>query len=129
MADVAGLVFSVSSASMYRFEFTGAWQTTSSGAGVGMSINAPANMVSLVWERSISTGLGAPIVIVGNATSGSSAVVPQSSAANVDGHFYLGGIARTGATAGNLALRFGTETAGSTVSVRAGSVGFLFGPL
>lgn len=129
LGDATGLGFSVSSASMYRWEFTGAWQTTSSAVGIGMSVNVPAAVNMLVWERAISTGLGLPVTISGNTANASSAVVPQSSAANNSCYFYLGGTLYTGANAGTLQLRYASETAGSTVSIRAGSVGFLWGPL
>lgn len=129
MQSVTDLGFSVSSASVYRFEFITGWQTTSSAAGIALGVNGPAAPTLLAWEAGISTGMGGLLTRAHNSFGAQQIAVPQSSAANVTNYGYLGGVVRTGANAGTLQLQFASEVSGSTVSVRAGSVGFLFGPL
>lgn len=129
MQSVTGLSFALSSARVYQFEFTVGWQTTSSAAGIALGVNGPAGPTLLAWEARISTGMGGLLTRMHNAFGAQQIAVPQSSAANIDNFGYLGGVVRTGANAGTLQLQFATEVAGSTVSVRGGSVGFLFGPL
>ncbi len=129
MQSVTGLSFTVSSAATYRFEFCGAYQAISSATGIAFGINGPANPLMLVYEAAISSGLGGSLLRNGRAFGVQTIASPGSSAANLDSYWYFGGVCRTGANAGTLQLQYASEVAGSTVSVRAGSVGFLFGAL
>ena len=129
MQSITGLSFAISSASMYRFEFVGGWQSISSATGIALGVNGPASPTLLAWEWGASTGVDGVLSKSGRAFGVQTIAVPQSSVANVDMYFYLGGVVRTGANAGTLQAQFASEVAGSTASIRAGSVGFLFGPL
>jgi hypothetical protein len=129
MQSVTGLSFAVSSASMYRFEFCGAYQAISSATGIAFGVNGPAAPLMLVYEAAISSGLGGSLLRNGRAFGVQTLASPGSSAANLDSYWYFGGVCRTGANAGTLQLQCASEVAGSTVSVRAGSVGLLFGGL
>jgi hypothetical protein len=129
MQSVTGLSFAVSSAAVYQFEFLVGWQTTSSAAGIALGINGPASPLLLAYGWAASTGFG-PVVTASHRTFGAQTVpTAGSSAANVDMVGTLSGVLRTGANAGTLQLQYASEVAGSTVSVRAGSVGFLVGAL
>lgn len=128
MQSVTGLSFSVSSGSCYRYEFVVGWQTISSATGLALGINGPANPVLATYERSLSTGQGPLVTGYDNRLGVQQIAVPQSSAANLDNYAYVGGILRTGPTAGTLQLQYASEVAGSTVSIRGGSLGFLWGP-
>jgi len=129
MQSASGLSFSVSSASVYRFDFLVAWQTISSATGIAFGVNGPASPSPLVYGVWMSTGFGQLIGRAGRGFGVQTIASPGSSAANLNefGHVY--GLVRTTTDAGTLQLQFATEVAGSTVSVRGGSVGFLYGPL
>lgn len=129
MQSVTGLSFAVSSASIYRYEFSLAWQSISSATGLALGVNGPASPLLVVYEVSVSSGLGGMLMKNNRAFGVQTIASPGSSAANLDNYAYVDGITRTGANAGTLQLQFASEVAGSTVSIRAGSVGLLFGPL
>jgi hypothetical protein len=129
MQSVTGLSFAISSAAHYRFEFTCGWQTISSATGIALGVNGPASPLLIAYEWAASTGMGGLLTRYHNTFGAQTVATPGSSAANIDNYGYCGGVVRTGANAGTLQLQFASETAGSTVSVRAGSVGLLFGPL
>ncbi len=129
MQSVTGLSFAISSAAMYRFEFICGWQTISSATGIAFGVNGPGSPLLIAYEWAASTGMGGLLTRYHNAFGAQQVAVPGSSAANIDNYGYCGGVVRTGANAGTLQLQFASEVAGSTVSVRAGSAGLLFGPL
>lgn len=129
MQSVTGLSFAVSSARVYRFEFCGSYQAISSATGLALGINGPASPLMMVYEAAISSGLGGSLLRNGRAFGAQTIASPGSSAANLDSYWYLGGVVSNGANAGTLQLQYASEVAGSTISIRAGSVGFLFGPL
>lgn len=129
MQSVTGLSFAVSSAAIYRFEFSVAVVSSVLTCGAGLGLNGPAAPLTLTYEWMVSTGIGGGLVKT-QRTFGvqniHSLAVDSTSAQH---YGYLGGLCRTGANAGTLQLQFASEVAGSTVSIRAGSVGLLFGPL
>jgi hypothetical protein len=129
MQSVTGLSFAVSSASVYRFEFTLGWHTLTTTTGIALGVNGPASPTLLAYEWAASTGLGLPLGRTHRTFGAQQIAVAGSSAVSVDMYGYLGGVVRTGVNAGTVQLQYASEVAGSTVSVRAGSVGFLFGPL
>jgi tail-like repeat protein len=129
MQPVSGLSFAVSSAAVYRFEFAVGWQTISTTTGIAFGVNGPASPVLVAYETAISTGLNGSVMRTNRAFGVQTAPSAAVDSANVNSFAYVGGVARTGANAGTLQLQVASEVAGSTVSVRGGSVGFLFGPL
>ncbi len=129
MQPVTGLVFDVSSASLYRFEFVVGWQTISSATGIAFGVNGPASPLMMVYEVGVSTGLGGMVMKNNRAFGVQTIASLQIDSSGVNSYGYLGGLLRNGASTGKLQLQFASEVAGSTVSVRAGSLGFLFGPL
>lgn len=129
MQSVTGLSFPISSAALYRFEFVCGWQTISSATGLAIGVTGPASPLLIAYEWAASTGMGGLLTRYARTFGAQQIAIPGSSAANVDGYGYCGGMVRTGPTAGTLQLQFASEVAGSTVSVRAGSAGLLFGPL
>lgn len=129
MQSVTGLAFSVSSASVYRFEFIVAGVSSVLTCGAGLGLNGPAGPLTLAYEWMMSTGIGGGLVKTQNAFGVQNVHSLNVGSTSAQHYGYLGGICRTGASAGTLQLQFASEVAGSTVSVRAGSVGLLFGPL
>lgn len=129
MQSVTGLTFSVSSASVYRFEFIVAVVSSVLTCGVGLGLNGPASPLLLAYEWMVSTGLGGGLVKTNRSFGVQTVPSLATDSTSASQYGYLGGVCRTGANAGTLQLQFASEVAGSTVSVRAGSVGLLFGPL
>jgi hypothetical protein len=129
MQSVTGLSFPVSSASVYRFEFTVAAVSSVLTCGVGLGLNGPASPLTLAYEWMVSTGIGGGLVKTQRAFGVQNVHSLAVDSTSAQHYGYLGGIVRTGASAGTLQMQFASEVAGSTVSIRAGSVGLLFGPL
>lgn len=129
MQSVTGLSFAMSSLAIYRFEFVMGWQAISSATGLALGVNGPASPTLLNYEVSVSSGLGGMLMKNDRGFGVQTVASLGSSAANLNNYAYLGGVVRTGTANGTLQLQFASEVAGATVSIRGGSVGFLFGPL
>ncbi len=130
MQTATGLAFAVSSAALYRFEFIVGWQSIAITTGIAFGVNGPASPTMLVYETDISTGLiGGVVTRTGRAFNVQTVASLAIDSSGVNSYAYVGGVLRNGVNAGTLQLQFASEVAGSTVSVRGGSVGLLFGPL
>lgn len=125
----ASINLALSSAAMYRFEYVLACVSSAVGTGIALGLNGPANTLTLAYEWGVSTGVGGMIVKTNRAFNVQTVATPAVDSASAEHYGYIGGIVRTGATAGTLQPQFASEVAGSTVSLRAGSVGLLYGPL
>ena len=129
LQSAAGLSFALSSAAAYRFEFVVGVLSSALTTGYALGVNGPNAPSLLAYEIAVSTGVGGMLTRSGrafNVQTLASPAVDSTAAVHVG---YLGGVCRTAADAGTLQLQFASEVAGSTVSVRGGSVGFLWGPL
>ncbi|MFH1683972.1 MAG: hypothetical protein ABIA67_03730 [Candidatus Margulisiibacteriota bacterium] len=118
-SNVTGLSFSALANKDYIFEALLIYTTAATTTGIRLGVNGPAAPTAIVgdWKayRSLTS---ARVREFQNYNSGTAAT------ASLAGNNYAGmtGILRNGSTAGTFILRFASEIAGSTVTIKAGSV-------
>lgn len=124
-ADCTGLSFELAPNSHYAFEFVGAYTAAAGTTGLQIAINGPAspNLVAAASQiatsaTAVQNGVAANYDVGNNATaSGGATALP----------FWIKGNISTGANGGTFVLRFRSEIAASTVTIKAGSYGLLYG--
>jgi hypothetical protein len=119
--DATGLSFSVSANTDYLFEFHIIFRSAATTTGIALAVNGPSGPAAIVVQRQIPTSLTA--VTMGQARAYNSGAASSGvDVINADNLAILQGILRNGANSGTVILRFASEVAGSTVTVRAGSM-------
>lgn len=125
-ADVRGLALPVRAGRIYRFEFACIVRSDTITVGVAASITYPPAARFAATMRTMFAADGAGGEWQGAITASDDAVVPTDvPAANTDYELRIDGVIAPSAT-GTLQLRARTETGTTTVTVRAGSMAFLW---
>jgi hypothetical protein len=103
------------------FEFHIIFRSAATTTGIALAVNGPSGPAAIVVQRQIPTSLTA--VTMGQARAYNSGAASSGvDVINADNLAILQGILRNGANSGTVILRFASEVAGSTVTVRAGSM-------
>ncbi len=121
--DVAGLKFSLSPNSHYRFKFKGAYTTAAGTTGIQLSVNGPAAPNFMRAVGHIFTGSGT--VISGAIGAYDAAIAATAGGGSTPLPFEIEGTVSTGDAGGDFALRFRTEINNSAVTILRGSFGEL----
>lgn len=125
-ADVRGLELKVRAGRIYRFEFACIVRSDTSTVGVAASLTYPPAARFAATMRTMFAADGAGGEWQGAITASDDPVVPTDvPAANTDYELRIEGVIAPSAT-GSLQLRARTETGTTTVTVRAGSLAFLW---
>jgi len=121
-ADVTGMSLPMMASTVYMFQFDIIWQSSTAGVGIGFGVNGPTIGTGFVLVRTeIPTSLTAVTQGMQRAyDTGTQTTTVDSTGANCFAKCY--GFVSNGATAGNLVLRFKSETA-NQVSVMPGTMG------
>lgn len=120
LADATGLSIPVLANTDYTFDFTVAFQTAATTTGIQLALNGPASptlFTAVIRIPSSATAFSTQYVSAYNTGPLTTAI----DAANTPRIAEIKGILRNGPTAGNLTVRFRTEIALSTVTIKAGS--------
>lgn len=119
-ADVTGMTFSVAANTNYEVSCSIIYQTAATTTGIGISLNGPASPTLIAGQfisNSTATALNGRSFNAYNGTGKTTGVTT----ANANTYGLFSASFRNGATAGTLALRYASEVAGSSVSIRPGS--------
>lgn len=117
-ADITDLVHPVVASTRYYFEAVIFYTAAATTTGIGLGINGPVGS-TLLASVLIQTAAGTVQNGVINALDGN--VQGTASGGATTFSALIKGTILTGATAGNLAIRFRSEVAGSAVNALAGS--------
>lgn len=125
LADATGLSFPLTAGHYYSFEFLIRFRSAATTTGAQFAINAPAysHLVYQVATALTAAAAGAPTVRTARAVNIGTASA-SADAANADLLATIKGIVLPTAD-GTLVVRQATEIAGSGITVKAGSCGFL----
>lgn len=118
LADVTGLSFAVAANTDYIFEFTVLYNTVGATTGIALAVNGPASPTQILGG--IITGADSNNVYPGAFSAYDSAVISVRGNATLS-TAVVRGILRNGANAGTLILRFASEIATESVTIKAGS--------
>lgn len=126
LTNIPGLSFSLTANRMYHFKFMGIFQSAATTTGLGLSLTGPA-VTYAGWTAQIEQAAAGTdqhyTYTVANSLSFIGAS-PSVVAANTDYLWEVEGFVQPSA-AGTLQLQFRSEVSGSTVTLKAGSVGVL----
>ena len=129
LADCSGLVFRAEANASYGFLLMAVFQTAATTVGPKFSMNGPSGGLLTSWRSEIEI-TGGPSTSAVNVRSvtvpDTEHVVSSVDQANTSRVARLQGSWRNGPTAGSVALRFGSEVAGTNITVKQGSWGLVF---
>lgn len=126
LTNITGLSFSLSSGRMYYFKFVGSFSSAATTTGIGFSFTGPA-VTYAFWTAAIQQAAAGTDQMYTYSSANQLASIAASAsvvAANTDYIWTIEGYVQPSA-AGTLQLQFRTEVNGSTVTLKAGSVGIL----
>ncbi len=126
MADATGLSFSVEANKKYYFEFDVVYQSTNINTGIALSMSAPSSPTSLVFYGQVWSSVTTSAFGMGRANDAVAGTASNTDSANTDTLGKITGYLSNGANAGTLIVRFRSSRNGTTVSVRADSMGKLY---
>jgi len=120
LVDCTGLSVAVAANATYQIEGFILFQSTSLTNGIGMSLNGPASPTSIAFNITIAR------TVSSNAVSNAKAYdefTPTTDVAVINTTYFaaINGTLVNGANAGNLQMRFASETGAATARIVAGS--------
>lgn len=117
-ADITGLSFPVSSGQTYRFYALILYSTNATGTGAAFSVNGPAaSMIAFHANFNGTTAITQTVRYYDAYDGGTFATATASATANIA---EIRGIVKP-SSSGTVAMRFSSDAAAATVTVRAGS--------
>lgn len=119
-ADVTGLTYPVAAGKDYFVEFGVIFRSATTFTGIAFAVDGPASPSAVVFQGTIPTGPSTAQPVHARAYD-SGPFSPSVDVANSDMYAVLTCFLRNGPNSGDLRLRFASENAGQTVTVRAGS--------
>ena len=123
--DITGMTASLATATAYFFEAYLIWQQNNTAGGIGFAINGPGNMGVLdytIQYQNFANDAAGTIQTVHSGTYDSAYTIPTTTtAANTNYIARISGVLVTTITAGTFALRFKSNNASYTASIRPGS--------
>jgi hypothetical protein len=127
LTDATGLGFSVNANSYYHFRFLIVFSSAATTTGIRLSVSAPASPAVFSATAGIPVaGDGAGGQLQGWITASNDAVIGTGvQAINTNYIAIVEGTILTGASGGTLQLRYGSEVAGSGVTIKRASLGQL----
>lgn len=120
-ANATGLSFAVEANKTYRFDFELIWRTTVTTSGCYLAVAAPSGATVCGGGYLYSTLIGGLFGGYFRATDTDGVATGGMDLANQNVHGKITGTIINGANAGTLQLRFKNETAGQTLTIKAGS--------
>lgn len=121
--DCTGLEFQLAPNTHYKFRFSGAYSTAAAATGMHLSVNGPASPIFLAGICRMFTAPTA--VFCGALAAYDVAIAATTGPGAVPVPFEIEGTISTNAAGGSFRLRFRSETAGQSVTIRRGSIGEL----
>jgi hypothetical protein len=127
LTDATGLGFSVNANTYYHFRFLIVFSSAATTTGIRLSVSAPASPAVFSATAGIPVaGDGAGGQLQGWITASNDAVIGTGvQAINTNYIAIVEGTILTGASGGTLQLRYGSEVAGSGVTIKRASLGQL----
>lgn len=126
LTNITGLSFSLTANRMYHFKFVGTFRSAATTTGLGLSLTGPA-LTYAGWSAQIEQAAAGTDQFYTYTVANSLSFIGASQsvvAANTDYLWEVEGFVQPSA-AGTLQLQFRSEVSGSTVTLKAGSVGIL----
>lgn len=120
-ADVTGMGMPMMANTIYQFQFDIIYQSTNTNTGIGFGVNGPAGPIYVIVRTEIPPSL--TVVTQGLQRAYDTGTASATTdAANVNTYAKCYGYVSNGNTAGNLILRFKSES-GNQVSVMPNTIG------
>jgi hypothetical protein len=124
LQDVAGLSYALEPNTLYKFLYLIRFRTAAVGTGIALGMNGPLSPTFSTFR--VETPLSATAAALQFRRGFNVAVAsPSVDAANADCIAQIEGVIRTGLAGGTLLPRYASEVAGSLVTVKQYSCGFL----
>lgn len=120
LVDITDLTFSIVASGIYTVEASLFVVSGSTSVAVGVALNGPASPTAVNYAAYQAANTQA--LNSGGATAYDTVLTPTATPSTSVPHMhFLSGLIRNGANAGTLALRMNTASAGTSVTVKAGS--------